>query len=105
MSSTNKSSISAASKPPKEMATEVMPLLDVAQILAKHANLEAGKYALVVEFKLGSTTIRDHDSSASSVPGMAIGVAGIGLAKTDVDGPMTIHYAGSAKKKPSKAKA
>lgn len=101
MSTTKKSGVATLSKPPKNMAAEVMPLVEIGRVLAEHANLEPGKYSLVVEFKLGNTTIRDPEPSAPSIPGMAVGIAGFGLARTEIDGPLTVHYTGKAKKRPS----
>jgi len=99
MSTTKKTGIASLSKPPKDMATPVLSLVEIGKILAKNADLEPGKYSLVVEFKLGNTTIRDPGSDGSSIPGMAVGIAGFGLAKTDTDGPLTVHYTGKPKRK------
>lgn len=81
---------------PKDMATEILPLVKVAHILAEHEGLPSGKYAIVVEFKLGNTLIGDSESS--SYPGMAVGIGGIGLKKTEIDGPLTFSHTAKRKR-------
>ncbi|MBO9859282.1 hypothetical protein [Xanthomonas sp. A1809] len=86
---------------PDNMATRMYPLQELASIIADQCELSAGKYALVVEYKLGNSIIQSEaeEGQKESFPAMSIGIGGIGLRATSSDGKLTIDYPGKAKKR------
>lgn len=81
-----------------------LPLQELAVVLVKHFGLHKGIYDLAVELKLA---VGQVGTPEDSMPGAIMGIARIGLQKTDKAGPHTVDAAAvnPTIKKPRRTKA
>lgn len=78
------------SGPPADMATPVISLKDLGQLIAREHSLAPGLYELVVQFKFGPGRLAEGGGAVSA---MAITFGGMGLRPAEKESAMTIEVA------------
>lgn len=68
-----------------------LELHDLAKLLVKHHDLHEGLYNLSFDLQIAVGAI--GPSPESVLPGAMIGIKGVGLMKTDKEGPQTVDAA------------
>lgn len=74
-----------------ELVAPPLAMQQLAALLVKHYGLHEGKFDLSVEFKIGVGAV--GPSKNDVLPGAVVGVAKVGLAPSEEDGPMTVDAA------------
>ncbi|WP_421575130.1 hypothetical protein [Stenotrophomonas maltophilia] len=72
-------------------------------MIAERADIAAGKYDVVIEYKFGTVNMQPEPDVTH--PAMAIGFGGLGLRHAKSEGALTIDYPGKGKKRSTKKAA
>lgn len=81
------SSTKTLNKPPSNMATPIVHLSEVAELLAEKFNVADGDYDVVLEYKIGGIFLAEDDVKYA---GLGIGIAGVALRQTVKRNPQTV---------------
>lgn len=76
-----------------EMVADALTMRELAAVLVKHYGLHEGRYDLTIEFQVGVGSV--GPDKGPRAPGVAVGIAKIGLSRSTAEGPMTVDAAES----------
>lgn len=76
---------------PENTVGDPLTMREVTILLVKHYGLHQGHYDLLVEFQIGTGMVGQNAQSVC--PGAIVGVAKMGLAKSEGSGPLSVNAA------------
>lgn len=82
--------MSMSTKKP-EIVDSPLSAKELTELLIKHYGFHEGYFSLIVEFQIGSGAV--GPSPKERIPGVMIGIAKIGLTKTDDKNPLGVDAA------------